>query len=143
MNNPSKPKRYEQLYLDVASRISEMSHSKRNKVGCILVRDGRILSMGWNGMPTGFDNVCEVGGQTKQEVIHAEENAIAKIACSSDTSEGATLYTTLAPCIECAKLLIQSKVAEVVYNHRYRYDSGIDLLNHAGVKVVSYESQGR
>ena len=99
--------------------------------------------MGWNGMHTGFENVCEVGGQTKQEVIHAEENAIAKIACSSDTSEGATLYTTLAPCIECAKLLIQSKVAEVVYNHRYRYDSGIDLLNHAGVKVVSYESQGR
>ena len=99
--------------------------------------------MGWNGMPSGLDNTCESHGETKQEVIHAEENAIAKIACSSDTSEGATLYTTLAPCIECSKLVIQSKVAKVVYNNRYRYDSGIDLLNHAGVEVVSYESQGR
>ena len=99
--------------------------------------------MGWNGMPTGFDNDCEVSGQTREEVIHAEENAIAKVACSTDSSGGATLYTTLAPCVECAKLLIQSKVAKVVYNHRYRYDNGIDLLNHAGVEVVSYETQGR
>ena len=107
------------------------------------MRDGRILSMGWNGMPSGFANDCELAGKTKEEVIHAEENAIAKIACSSDTSEGATLYTTLAPCVECAKLLIQSKVVKVVYNHRYRYDSGIDLLNTVGIEVVSYESQGR
>ena len=143
MENPSKPKRYEQLYLDIASRLSEMSHCERNKVGCILVRDGRILSMGWNGMPSGFPNVCETQGQTKQEVIHAEENAIAKIACSTDSSVGATLYTTLAPCIECAKLIIQSKVGEVVYNNRYRFDSGVSLLEQAGVVVVSYEIQGR
>ena len=143
MNTLSKPERYEQLYLDLASRISEMSHCKRNRVGCVLVRGGRILSMGWNGMPSGFDNVCEIGKETRAEVIHAEENAVAKIACSTDTSEGATLYTTLAPCVECAKLLIQSKVCKVVYNNRYRFDAGIDLLNHAGVEVVSYEIHGR
>lgn len=143
MENPNKPERYEQLYLDIAQRLSEMSHCERNKVGCILVRQGRILSMGWNGMPSGFDNTCEEHNRTKPEVIHAEENAIAKIACSTDSSAGSTLYTTLAPCVECAKLVIQSKVVKVVYNNRYRYDAGIDLLNHAGVEVVSYEPQGR
>ena len=99
--------------------------------------------MGWNGMPSGFDNKCESGRETRGEVIHAEENAVAKIACSTDTSEGATLYTTLAPCMECAKLLIQSKVCKVVYNNRYRFDAGIDLLKHAGVEVVSYDEHGR
>ena len=139
----SKLARYDELYLDIAERVSDMSHCLKKKVGCVLVRDGRIISMGWNGMPRGFNNVCETNGKTKQEVIHAEENAIAKVAKSSDTSDHATLFSTMAPCVECAKLIIQSGISRVVYNNRYRYDIGLELLESAGVKVDSKEIQGR
>lgn len=139
----AKLARYDKLYLDISERVSEMSHCLKTKVGCVLERDGRILSMGWNGMPSGLDNLCEENGKTKQEVIHAEENAIAKVARSSDTSDHATLYSTMAPCVECAKLIIQSGICRVVYNHRYRYDAGVDLLVNVGVKVESKEIQGR
>jgi len=139
----SKEEKYDQMYLDIAKRVSSMSHCERNQVGCVLVRDDRILSMGWNGTPTGFNNCCEIEGETKQEVIHAEENAIAKIARSTETSKGAVLYTTLAPCVECAKLLIQSGVSRVVYSNRYRYDAGIDLLEEAKIEVTSKERENR
>lgn len=133
-----KENRYKELYLDIALRVSQMSHCLKRKVGCVIVRDGRILSMGWNGMPNGFDNVCELGQETNPEVIHAEGNALAKLACSTDSSEGASVYTTTSPCVECAKLLIQSKVNEVIFQDSYHDTMGIELLTKGGVDVYHY-----
>ena len=114
---------------------AENSYCERRKVGALLVKDKMIISDGYNGTPAGFENVCEdENGITKPYVLHAEANAITKVARSNNSSEGATLYVTASPCIECAKLIIQSGIKRVVYRDLYRITSGIDLLRRAGVE---------
>lgn len=115
---------------------SKNSYSKRRQVGALLVKDRMIISDGYNGTPSGFENICEdENGVTKPYVLHAEANAITKVAKSGNSSEGATLYVTASPCMECAKLIIQSGISRVVYRDAYRLDDGIKLLERAGVKV--------
>ena len=166
--------RYHELYMDIARRVAEMSYARRLHVGAVVVKDGRIISMGWNGMPSGWDNNCEnvewmdrsAGGwldpeeieqkwplegiymdkageeyvsryrlKTKPEVLHAESNAIAKLAKSNDSGSGADLFVTHAPCIECAKLIHQSGVSRVFYSEDYRDDSGVRFLENSGVEI--------
>ena len=125
--------------MDIATRWGQMSHARRKQVGCIIVKDGRIISDGYNGTPHGFDNNCEVetrfGYETKPEVLHAESNAITKLAKGTQSSIGSTVYVTLMPCFDCAKLMIQSGIKRVVYLEEYRFTDGIDLLNKAGIEV--------
>jgi dCMP deaminase len=110
-------------------------------VGAILVKDKMIISDGYNGTPAGFENVCEdENGVTKPYVLHAEANAITKVAKSSNSSDGSTLYVTASPCIECAKLIIQAGIKRVVYHDEYRITDGLDLLRRAGIEVVKYDS---
>lgn len=111
------------------------SYCKRRQVGALLVKDKMIISDGYNGTPSGFENVCEENNVTKPYVLHAEANAISKVAKSGNSSEGATLYVTAAPCIECAKLIIQCGIKRVVYKDAYRLMDGVELLNRAGIKV--------
>lgn len=112
------------------------SYSKRLQVGALLVKDRMIISDGYNGTPSGFENVCEdENGVTKPYVLHAEANAITKVAKSNNSSEGATLYITASPCMECSKLIIQSGIRRVVYRDAYRLDDGIKLLKRAGIEV--------
>ena len=111
------------------------SYCKRRQVGALLVKDNMIISDGYNGTPSGFENICEENGVTKPYVLHAEANAISKVAKSGNSSEGATLYVTASPCIECAKLIIQSGIKRVVYKDEYRLTDGVDLLVRAGVEV--------
>lgn len=119
---------------------AENSYCKRRKVGALLVKDQMIISDGYNGTPSGFENVCEDENNiTKPYVLHAEANAITKVARSNNSSEGATLYVTSSPCIECSKLIIQAGIRRVVYSENYRLSDGIDLLNRAGVELVSVE----
>lgn len=166
--------RYHELYMDIARRVAEMSYARRLHVGAVVVKDGRIISMGWNGMPSGWDNNCEniewmdrgAGGwldpeeieerwpfegifmdkdgeeyvsryrlKTKPEVLHAESNAIAKLAKSNDSGSGADLFVTHAPCIECAKLIHQSGVSRVFYSEDYRDDAGVRFLENSGVEI--------
>lgn len=128
------------MYMDIAKRVGEMSHAKRKKVGCICVKDGRIISMGWNGTPTGFDNKCEIeiDGKlkTREEVLHAELNCISKLAKSTESSRGSAMYLTLSPCFQCAKLIIQSEITEVYYTEEYRDIAGVKFLQESGVKVI-------
>mgnify|MGYP001147350452 CR=1 FL=1 len=131
----NKSQKWDQLYLDIASRVGQMSHCDRAKVGALIVRDNNILAFGYNGTPAGADNCCEIDGKTKKEVLHAETNAITKIARSTNTSEGATLYTTLSPCMECAKLIIQAGIKEVIYHEKYYDESSITFLEDNNVKV--------
>ena len=114
---------------------AENSYCKRRQVGALVVKDKMIISDGYNGTPSGFENVCEDNNVTKPYVLHAEANAITKLARSSNNSEGSTLYVTASPCIECSKLIIQSGIKRVVYAEKYRLTDGIDLLKRAGVKV--------
>lgn len=123
------------MYLDIASRIALMSKAQRKKVGAVLVKDNNIVSFGWNGMPTGFDNCCEEHDITKPEVIHAEFNVISKIARSNMSSNESTLYLTLSPCFECSKLIIQSNIIRIVYREKYRDDRPIEFLKKAGILV--------
>lgn len=124
-------------YLRMSRIWAENSYCKRRKVGAILVKDGMIISDGFNGTPAGFENVCEdEDGVTKPCVLHAEANAITKVARSNNSSQGATLYVTASPCMECSKLIIQSGIKRVVYNEEYRITDGLDLLRRAGVEVV-------
>ena len=111
------------------------SSCKRRQVGALLVKDNMIISDGYNGTPSGFENICEENGVTKPYVLHAEANAISKVAKSGNSSEGATLYVTASPCIECSKLIIQSGIKRVVYKDEYRLTDGVDLLRKAGVEV--------
>ena len=121
----------------MASIWAENSYCVRRKVGAILVKDKMIISDGFNGTPSGFENVCEDDNDTtKPYVLHAEANAITKVARSNNSSEGSTLYITASPCLECAKLIIQSGIKRVVFNELYRISDGIDLLRRAGVEVV-------
>ena len=119
---------------------AENSYCTRRKVGALIVKDKMIISDGYNGTPSGFENVCELdNGTTKPYVLHAEANAITKIAKSGNNSDGATLYVTASPCLECSKLIIQSGIRRVVYSENYRLTDGIDLLKRAGVEVVFVE----
>ena len=123
-------------YLRMARIWAEKSYCKRRQVGALVVKDKMIISDGYNGTPSGFENVCEdEEGITKPYVLHAEANAITKLARSGNNSEGSTLYVTASPCIECAKLIIQAGIRRVVYAEKYRLTDGIDLLTRAGVEV--------
>ena len=124
-------------YLKMADTWSSLSKARRKKVGCLIVKGGAIISDGYNGTPCGFDNNCEVEGrhglETKVEVLHAESNAITKLAKSTQSSIGSTMYITISPCIECAKLIIQAGITRVVYGELYRNDEGLKLLSKANI----------
>jgi dCMP deaminase len=145
--------RFKQAYIDVARRFAELSHARRLHVGAIVVKDDRIISIGYNGMPAGWDNNCELeiyeeNGddepevilKTRPEVLHAETNAIAKLAKSNDSGDGADIFITHAPCIECAKLIYQSGINCVYYGENYRDDSGIKFLQKSGVKIEQLDT---
>lgn len=124
-------------YLRMARIWAENSYCRRRQVGAILVKNQMIISDGFNGTPSGFENVCEdESGVTKAYVLHAEANAISKVARSNNSSDGSTLYVTASPCVECAKLIIQSGISRVVFNELYRITDGIDLLKRAGIECV-------
>ena len=124
-------------YLRMARIWAENSYCKRRQVGAIVVKDQRIISDGYNGTPSGFENICEDDtNTTKPYVLHAEANAITKLARSSNNSDGATLYVTASPCIECAKLIIQAGIKRVVYGEKYRLEDGINLLKRANINVI-------
>ena len=120
---------------------AENSYCQRRQVGALVVKDGRIISDGYNGTPSGFENICEENNVTKPYVLHAEANAITKLARSHNSSEGATMYITASPCIECAKLIIQSGIKRIIYGEKYRLDDGIKLLERAGIEVTLLELQ--
>ena len=125
------------LYMRMARVWAENSYCVRRQVGALMVKDQRIISDGYNGTPSGFENVCEdEHNVSKPYVLHAEANAISKVARSHNSSDGATLYVTASPCIECAKLIIQAGVRRVVYGELYRLTDGIDLLKRAGIEVI-------
>ena len=124
-------------YIRMAQIWAENSYCNRRKVGALIVKDKMIISDGYNGTPAGFENVCEdENGLTKPYVLHAEANAITKIACSNNSSKGATMYVTTSPCIECAKLIIQAGIKRVIYSEKYRLEDGLDLLRRANNEVV-------
>lgn len=123
-------------YLRMAAIWAENSYCSRRKVGALIVKEQRIISDGYNGTPAGFENICEDEDNiTKPYVLHAEANAITKVAASSNSSTGATIYVTSSPCIECAKLIIQSGIQRVVYSEKYRVEDGCDLLRRAGIQI--------
>lgn len=174
--NAEKQKRYNDFYMDVASRVAQMSHAVRLKVGSILVKEGNIISFGWNGMPAGWDNDCELvefmpgdaGGwldpteiwhqwpyegkfwidgvecnkryrfKTKPEVLHSEANCIMKIAKNTVSAEGSTMFCTHAPCLQCAKLIFQAGVKNLMYRDTYRETDGLEFLQKGGVNVERY-----
>ena len=130
-------------YLRMARIWAENSYCERRKVGALLVKDRAIISDGFNGTPAGFENICEdESGLTKSYVLHAEANAITKVARSNNSSDGATLYITASPCLDCAKLIIQAGIKRVVFNELYRITDGIDLLRRAGVECCHIEEIG-
>ena len=137
-----KRRRYDTLYMNIASECADMSHAKRLQVGCVIVKDGSIISHGWNGMPTGMPNGCETPGdegfQTRPEVQHAEENAIIKLARSNQSAEHSTAYITHAPCMTCAKMLYGARVSRVVYGKAYRDSNGVDFLENMDVLVEAF-----
>ena len=146
--------KFKQTYMKTAKVFSELSHARRLHVGAIVVKDDRIISIGYNGMPAGWDNDCEdpvydfnsngkmdvVGLKTKPEVLHAESNAIAKLAKSNESGLGADIFITHAPCIECAKLIYQSGINGVYYSENYRDDAGIEFLKKSGVNIEKLDS---
>jgi len=135
MKQTNKTK-FDHSYIEMAHVWAKNSYCKRRQVGALIVKDRMIISDGYNGTPSGFENVCEEeDNTTKPYVLHAEANAITKVAKSNNSSEGATLYITDSPCMECAKLIIQSGIVRVVYDKKYRITDGLDLLERAGVKV--------
>ncbi len=139
--------KFKQAYLQTAQTFAELSHARRLQVGCIIVKDDRIISIGYNGMPEGWDNNCEdeflhedgsVTNKTKSEVLHAETNAIAKLARSSESGEGASLFVTHSPCLECAKLIYQAGIKEVYYENHYRDTTGVNFLLKSGVVIERF-----
>ena len=122
-------------YIKMAHIWSENSYCTRRQVGALIVKDKMIISDGYNGTPSGFENICEEDGVTKPYVLHAEANAITKVAKSGNSSQGSTLYVTAPPCLECSKLIIQSGIKRVVYRDEYRLTDGVDLLRRAGIEV--------
>jgi len=149
-----KPK-FQKLYNNIAHEVAKMSHARRLQVGAVIVKDDRVISMGYNGMPAGWDNNCEseetefdlvtktrTGNgilTTRPEVLHAESNSIAKLAKSNDSGDGADIFITHAPCMECSKLIFQSGIRRVFYSENYRDDNGIKFLKQSGVEVVKHD----
>ena len=134
--------KFDERYLEMAQVWAKNSYCKRRQVGALIVKDRMIISDGYNGTPSGFENVCEdENGITKPYVLHAEANAISKVAKSGNSSEGATLYVTSSPCMECAKLIIQAGIKRVVYMDEYRLLDGIELLRRAGIECVHLEKE--
>jgi len=138
MDSISKQEMLDKRYLRMSRIWAENSYCERRKVGALIVHNQMIISDGFNGTPSGFENVCEdpVTGMTKPYVLHAEANAITKVARSNNSSDGATLYVTASPCLECSKLIIQAGIKRVVFNEMYRMSDGIDLLRRAGIECV-------
>lgn len=138
----SMKEKFKRYYMEIAESTARLSSAKRLQVGAIAVKDNRIISVGYNGTPSGWDNTCEdiINGDlvTKPYVIHAEMNCIAKLARSTESGENATMFITHAPCVECAKLIYQSGVSKVYYKNRYRSESGINFLNRTCVLVEKY-----
>ena len=134
-NGLSKQTKLDLRYLRMARIWAENSYCKRRQVGALVVKDKMIISDGYNGTPSGFENICEENDITKPYVLHAEANAITKLARSSNNSDGSTLYVTASPCIECAKLINQAGIKRVVYAEKYRLNDGIQLMERAGIKV--------
>lgn len=131
---------FDRRYLEMAQIWAQNSYCKRRQVGALLVKDKMIISDGYNGTPSGFENVCEdENNKTKPYVLHAEANAITKVAKSNNSSDGSTLYVTSAPCMECAKLIIQAGIKRVVYSDDYRAFEGVELLERAGIEIVKIE----
>lgn len=140
----------DQVYMEMARTWSKLSHASRKKVGALIVKDGTIIADGFNGTPSGFENECEeavfdqsgtfVGYSTKWYVLHAEANALLKIAKSTQNSVGATVYVTCSPCPECSKLILQAGIKRVVYDEEYRDTVGLDLLRRAGIELKKMES---
>ena len=139
----------DRTYLEMAQIWANLSKARRKKVGCLIVKDGAIISDGYNGTPCGFDNNCEYKDPksfeddliTKPEVLHAESNAITKLAKSTQSSQGSTMYITISPCLECSKLIIQSGIKKVVYLNNYRNLDGVNLLLKAEIQVLCYENK--
>ena len=137
-----KQQKYDLAYLAMAKRWSELSHCTRKKVGALIVKDRMIISDGYNGTPTGFENPCEdEENYTKWYVLHAEANAILKVASSTQSCQGATLYLTLSPCRECSKLVYQAGIKRLVYDKAYKDTTGLEFLQKAGVEVVQLDSE--
>ena len=135
-----KQPHFDRRYLEMAKIWAKNSYCQRRQVGALIVKDRMIISDGYNGTPSGFENICEdESGKTKPYVLHAEANAITKVAKSSNSSEGATLYVTSSPCMECSKLIIQAGIKRVVYYDEYHNLDGVALLNRAGIEVVKIE----
>ncbi|WP_439128968.1 deoxycytidylate deaminase [Polaribacter sp.] len=133
-----KQLKYDKAYLRMALEWGKLSHCKRKQVGALIVKDRMIISDGFNGTPTGFDNCCEdENGATKWEVLHAEANAILKVAASTQSAKNATLYITLSPCTQCSKLIHQAGIKRVVYANAYKDSSGLEFLEKAGVELMN------
>ena len=137
MNKTDKQAKLDYRYLRMAKIWAENSYCKRRQVGALIVKDKMIISDGYNGTPEGFENICEdEQGKTKSYVLHAEANAITKVAKSGNNSKNATLYVTTSPCIECSKLIIQSGIKRIVYSEEYRQTEGLELLKRANIEIV-------
>ena len=141
MSTNEKQLRYDRVYLKMAETLASLSHCNRKQVGALIVKDGMIISDGYNGTPSGFHNCCEDDdGNTHWYVLHAEANAILKVSKSTNSAQGATLYLTLSPCKECAKLILQAGITRVVFKNEYKDNSGINFLREAGVDVKVIEN---
>lgn len=137
MVSKEKQRKLDLRYLKMTRIWAQNSYCQRRQVGALVVKDGMIISDGYNGTPSGFENICEdENNVTKPYVLHAEANAITKLARSNNNSEGATIYITASPCIECAKLIIQAGIKRVVYGEQYRLTDGVDLLKRAGIETI-------
>ncbi|MDX1651998.1 MAG: dCMP deaminase family protein [Brumimicrobium sp.] len=136
----AKQLRYDKAYLRIAESWATLSYCKRKQVGAIIVKDDMIISDGYNGAPSGFDNCCEdEKGETHWYVLHAEANAILKVAKSTNNAKGATLYLTLSPCKDCTKLILQAGISRLVYMHNYKDNEGLEFLRSAGIEIVRIE----
>ena len=132
-----KQRKYDNAYLKMALEWAKLSYCKRRQVGALIVKNNMIISDGYNGTPTGFENICEDNeNYTKWYVLHAEANAIMKVSASTQSSEGATLYVTLSPCRECSKLIFQSGIKRVVYHKEYKDTSGLEFLKKGGIEIL-------
>jgi dCMP deaminase len=137
-----KQHKYDKAYLKMALEWAKLSHCKRKQVGALIVKNGMIISDGYNGCPSGFENNCEdENGETKWYVLHAEANAILKVAKSTQNCKGATLYLSMSPCKECSKLILQAGISRVVYLNEYKDKSGIDFLKKATIEVIHFKQE--
>ena len=134
--------KFKYAHMAAAETYAKLSSAQRLQVGCVIVKDNTIIGIGYNGMPSGWDNVCEHEGKTKPEVLHAETNAIAKVARSTSSTDGASLFVTHAPCIDCAKLIHQSGIENVYYKNEYRSTEGVDFLEKCIIMVEKLSNEG-